>query len=150
MIDDDGSGEMADIVAMRVEGGDLVVRLVHCKYASGDSPGHRVDDLYDVCGQAQKSLRCRRNVPRFFRHLARRERARRNRGARSGFEVGDGDTLIRLEDESRLLQPRFEIVIAQPGLSKAEASTEQLDLLGATELYLKETAFVPLEVWCSG
>jgi superfamily II DNA or RNA helicase len=149
MIDDDGSGEMADIVAMRIEGADLVVRLVHCKYASGDSPGHRVADLYDVCGQAQKSLRCRRNVGRFFRHLIRRERARQARGRRTGFEVGDGDALYRLEEESRLLLPRFEIVIAQPGLSKAGASSEQLDLLGATELYLRETAFIPLHVWCS-
>lgn len=149
VIDDDGSGEMADIVAMRVDGNDLVVQLIHCKYSSGDAPGHRVADLYDVCGQAQKSLRCRRNVPRFFRHLIRREKNRHSRGVPTGFVIGGGETLYELEEKARLLEPRFEIVIAQPGLSKNEASNEQLDLLGATQLYLHETAFVPLQVWCS-
>jgi hypothetical protein len=27
---------------------ELTIRLVHCKYAYGDKPGHRLEDLYQV------------------------------------------------------------------------------------------------------
>ena len=60
IVDDDGAGEIADIVALRTEGRHLVVLLVHCKYSSEDQPGARVEDLYDVCGQTAKSARWRR------------------------------------------------------------------------------------------
>jgi hypothetical protein len=33
VVDDDGTGEIADIVAMRVDGDGLAVRLTHCKYS---------------------------------------------------------------------------------------------------------------------
>lgn len=36
------------------------------------------------------------------------------------------------------------IFIVQPGLSKAQASTEQLELLSVTETYLMETYRLPL------
>jgi hypothetical protein len=39
ILDDDGSGEVADIVAMRVDSQGLLVRLVHCKFSSEPFPG---------------------------------------------------------------------------------------------------------------
>lgn len=149
VIDDDGSGEIADIVAIRVDGEELVVRLVHCKYSSGDQPGARVADLYEVCGQAQKSSRRRHNIGLFFHELIRRERTRLTRHGKSGLQLGESGDLFSLQDEARLLRPRFEICIAQPGLSKAGASASQLELLGATEVYLRESAYAGLEVFCS-
>ena len=44
----------------------------------------------------------------------------------------------------------MEIVIAQPGLSAAGASMQQLDLLACTQSYLQTTIKAPLTVWCSG
>jgi superfamily II DNA or RNA helicase len=76
MIDDDGAGEIADIVAMRIDGDSLVVELVHCKYSSESKPGSRMADLYEVCGQTQKSVRWRRNTEVLFRSLIHRERNR--------------------------------------------------------------------------
>lgn len=35
IIDDDGAGEVADIVALKIEGSELIVNLVHCKYSTG-------------------------------------------------------------------------------------------------------------------
>ncbi len=77
LIDDDGAGEIADIVAMRLEEDVLHVRLVHCKFSSEAYPGARVADLYEVCGQAQKSVRWKRDVGLMFRHLIRREKNRK-------------------------------------------------------------------------
>lgn len=149
VIDDDGSGEIADIVAMRVDDGRLVIKLVHCKATREGSPGARVADLYELCGQAQKSVQWRRNIGLLFRHLIRREKTRRQRHGKSGFEKGDGNVLYRLDEDARLLRPELSITVAQPGVSKAKVSPQQLELLGATELYLHEAAYAPLDVLCS-
>ena len=42
--------------------------LAHCKYSSKSEGGARIDDLYDVCGQAMKMNRAK-SVPEL---LARR------------------------------------------------------------------------------
>ena len=55
-----GSGEIADLVAIRIDPEGLLVRLVHCKCSHGEKTGARVADLYEVCGQAQKSIMWRR------------------------------------------------------------------------------------------
>ena len=149
IIDDDGTGEVADIVAMRVDGEYLVVTLVHCKYSSNYRPGRRVGDLYEVCGQTQKSIRWRRDREKMFATLIRHERDRIRRQRRSGLIVGDGNALYRLAEHAYILKPDFRVFIAQPGLSKGKASNEQLDLLGSTEVYLREVADMPLHVLCS-
>ena len=54
VLDDDGTGELADIVLMRRLDQELEILLAHCKYSSQPTPGARIDDFYDVCGQAMK------------------------------------------------------------------------------------------------
>jgi superfamily II DNA or RNA helicase len=149
VLDDDGTGEVADIVALRIAGDDLEVLLVHCKYSHADTPGARLADLYEVCGQAQKSARMRHYPAAMFQQLIRRETQRVQKHGRSGFVQGDINTLYRLHDESPRLRPSFAISIAQPGLSKAEASEEQLHLLAGTEVYVRESAKARFEVLCS-
>ena len=148
MIDDDGAGEMADVVSLRVDGNDLVIRLDHCKFSSQDAPGARIDDLYVVCGQAEKSCRWRRDVDAFLRHLMRRERNRQKAG-RPGLLHGTQTQLYAIADQAPLLRPRITIAIAQPGLSKAAVSGAQLELLACGEVYLSETANATFEVLCS-
>ena len=63
--------------------------------------------------------------------------------------MGDLSTLHRLQDEARLLPKRFEIVVVQPGLSRARVSAPQLQLLGATALYVRQMADADLTVVCS-
>jgi superfamily II DNA or RNA helicase len=149
VLDDDQSGEVADIVAIRAETDRLHVMLVHCKYSTDDDAGARVEDLYDVCGQAQKSARFRHYVSNMFRQLIRRERNRVQRYGYSGFERGDIQTLYGLHDQARLLRPSFTIAIAQPGLSKAHASLPQMHLLAGTEVYVREVAKADFVVFCN-
>jgi superfamily II DNA or RNA helicase len=149
IIDDHGSNEIADIVAIRAEGDQLLVSLTHCKGTRADAAGARVGDLYEVCGQAEKCVRWRRNIPLLFEHLIRRERRRNERYGHSGLMVGDGDALYRLEEKARLLKPALHVSIAQPGLSKSGISSSQTELLGATELYVYETANATIDVLCS-
>lgn len=150
ILDDDGSGEIADVVAMRIDDDGLLVRLVHCKYAHEGTVGSRVSDLYEVCGQAQKSIMWRRSDLRpFFRTLEDRARRKNQREGVSPFEVGDIRKLYELQDKALVLPRRMEIVIVQPGLSASRASTQQLDLLASTQAYLQTTIRAPLSVWCS-
>jgi superfamily II DNA or RNA helicase len=150
VLDDDGSGEIADIVGLRIDDEGLLVKLVHCKYARGDRPGARVNDLYEVCGQANKSVSWRRSeLFPFFKHLERRARAKRQRTGTSPFLVGNERTFYRLQEQSTLHKRRMEIVVAQPGVSASRASSAQLDLLASTEAYLRNTVNAPLIVWCS-
>jgi hypothetical protein len=149
VLDDDDSGEIADLVLIRREDEDLVILLVHCKFSSEETPGARVADLYELCGQAQKSARWRHHNALLFRHLARRERNRNRRHNRSGLMVGSGETLYRLEEAAPVLRPRIGVVIAQPGLSKARFSPATAQLLASSELYLRETASASFRVLCS-
>ena len=148
VLDDDTSGEIADIVAIRMSGDEIHFMLVHCKFSSEDAPGARVEDLYEVCGQAQRSTVRRVHPAATFQNLIRRERNRQQRSGRDGFEVGNMSALYDLQDASERLRPRFTIAIAQPGLSKARAGRNQLELLAATELYVRQVAKAEFTVFC--
>jgi superfamily II DNA or RNA helicase len=150
IIDDDGTGEVADVVAMRIDQDGLLVRLVHCKYTHSDGPGARVSDLYEVCGQTQKSVMWRRSDPApFFATLLDRARKKEKREGVSPFEIGDVKKLYEIQDRAMVLRWRMEMVIVQPGLSVSKATPQQLDLLASTQSYLKTTIKAPLTVWCS-
>lgn len=56
IFDDDGKGEIADVVALRITDSVVSVTLYHCKYSGADTPGARLGDLYEVCGQAQTHI----------------------------------------------------------------------------------------------
>lgn len=148
VIDDDGSGEAADIVALAIEDDTLLIRLVHCKYSSEPRPGARVDDLYEVCGQTHKSVHWKR-ATELLDHLVRREKHRQATHQHSGLEAGSEATLRSLQLRARLLRPRLEIAVVQPGLSATRVSDAQLQLLACAEVYVHETAAATLTVYCS-
>lgn len=128
---------------------ELIIHLVHCKFSSADTPGARVGDLYEVCGQAQKSIKWREKILKMIQRIGAREARRIQSGGQTRFMAGDVTKLLELQNGAHLLKPKVTIRIVQPGLSKATASPEQLELLGATKSYLMETYMIPLEVNCS-
>lgn len=149
VFDDDAPGEAADVVALGADGDRLRVLLVHCKFARGRRPGAQVKDLYEVCGQAQRSVIWRSKVDRLLEHLARREAKRRRAGMPSRFEKGSTAALRALQARVRELAIDFRVAIAQPGLSSARASVSQRELLGVTDFYLREMAATSLQVLAS-
>lgn len=149
VFDDDDAGEAADVVAIRATPDRIVVHLYHCKYSEGAKPGARLDDLYVVCGQAQKCVRWRDDAEALFRHLQSREGKRLARIAPSRFERGTMAELRKLESMLRSAEREFAVFIVQPGLSRALAEGEHLELLAATETYLMETSGLPLGVIAS-
>lgn len=156
LFDDDGAGEAADIVGIRLDDRiaprQITVDLVHCKYSEGDVPGARIDDMYVVCGQAQRSVMWLHNKDRrsdLFAHLLKREASRVEAGRATRLEVGTRERLVELRDISRTCAVTLRVFIVQPGLAKDRAAEHQLALLGVTEKFLMETYQVPLLVYCS-
>jgi len=157
IFDDDGSGEAADVVAVRVLGeaqspSGLEVEFYHCKYSHGSSPGTRVNDLYEVCGQAQKSVHWMSSAEKrtdLFTHLLRREAKREEREAVTRHEVGNSDLLHSIREMSRIVPMSLKIFIVQPGVSKGQATREQLELMSVTDNYLRETFQLPFVVIAS-
>jgi superfamily II DNA or RNA helicase len=146
VFDGDGKGEVADIVAFRRKGDKVSVGLWHCKYSGADQAGARISDLYEVCGQAQKCVHWREDPRRMLKHLLHQEDARTKSGNSSRLERGTRTDINRMSLAIRQLSFEYEIFVVQPGLSKAKVAPAFLDVLGATELFLKETYSMPLRV----
>lgn len=147
IFDDDDAYEASDIIAIKnyeSEYNKIIFELYHCKYSSQDQPGARLHDLYEVCGQAQRSYHWRHSAIELINHMNRRENARINSGQPSRFEQGGGDELLIIKNmlQSTYCDIEFNIYIVQPGIkrSKLVESQELLSLLGATDLLLKRTA----------
>jgi len=151
VFDDDNPGEAADVVAIRSTDDTLTVHLYHCKFSGSAAPGARVDDLYQVCGQAQKSVHWRdgEGALRLIRHLKYREGERQRKYHETRFEVGDMIKLRELERKSPYLKAEFHVFVVQPGVSVSGASSDQLNLLATTELYLQESYAIPFVVIAS-
>jgi len=146
IFDDDGAGEIADILTFRVSEGLVQVTFHHCKYSSAGTPGSRVKDLYEVCGQAQKSARWRDRPKRMFTHMLKREKLRLEKGQSSRFEHGTAAFLKKLKASWQDYRYEFDVRIVQPGLSRAAIREEGLHLLASVETYLLETRAMHLKV----
>lgn len=72
---DDAAYEIADIVAIEAAGSGKRVHFVHCKYSSDDTPGARLNDIYELLGQCARSARWTDSRACWF-ELARRIRER--------------------------------------------------------------------------
>lgn len=142
---DHGSGEIADFIAVEQADGRLVIRFYHCKGAGGAAPGHRVGDVYELAGQAVKSVvwalkqRVLTNIRRRF--------GLRKGGAR--FIRGDIDLLERLLTEAAAALIDFEFIAVQPGLRKAGLPAELGNVLAAASDHLVRGNFRALKVMAS-
>lgn len=116
---DHRSGEAADfVVGKRGANGTYDVSLFHCKGAGGANPsGERVDDVYELVGQAVKSVRYQ-ILDELVRHLERRTVANRS-GGLSPFLMGNRDQALATLKALQPIDLRLSVVCVQPGLSAA-------------------------------
>jgi len=146
IFDDDGKGEIADVVALRITDSVVSATLFHCKYSGADTPGARLGDLYEVCGQAQKSARWRDRPNRMLQHMLKREQKRRDRSASSRIEHGSAAAIKKLKAGWQDYRFEYDVRIVQPGLSRKAIGEEGLHLLAGVETYLLETRGMRLRV----
>lgn len=146
--DDDYSREIADVITIKEFSDKLSINLYHLKFAIDGKVSGQIKNLYEVCGQAQKSIHWKhKSGKEFFNHLLRRIDKKNNGQECSRLEKGSVDDLIRLSDMAKKKIPiDFNIFIVQPGFSKSNATDDILTLLGVTDKYLTETAGINLKV----
>jgi len=130
---DHGSGETCDFVGVWKETSRTVVRLYHCKGSSESKPGSRVEDVYEVCGQAVKCLKWLRNHEFFLRRLQTRHVP-----PRRAFVKGSLRECVRLLRKGTV-PITYEVAIVQPGLSKGAAQDAVLNVLAAADDYVRRT-----------
>lgn len=149
IFDDDGTGEAADVITIRAQGAVIEIEFYHCKYSREAIPGHRIDDLYEVCGQAQKCIHWMEKPSELFTHMLRREPLIEKGKQASRFECGNQSDLVTIQEMSRSIRVELKIYIVQPGLSRGQVSPSQLELLSVAENYLMETYKIPFGVIAS-
>lgn len=148
VFDDDGPGEIADVVCISANSNEIVIDLYHCKYSHGDAPGARVSDLYEVCGQAEKAVKWCQDYKGIIDRMCHRETERSlKRGSR--IEVGDTQTLMKLRNMIRFYKVKLNMYIVQPGVDSTTVSEDMASILNGTAAYLLETYNIPLKLICS-
>lgn len=140
VFNDDGKGEAGDLVCLKdIDESTIKLCLVHCKGALGGQISNDIGNFYTLCGQAQKSITVKHmGMTRLYNDLKRRHEIWARAGY-SRFLKGDMKYLSYFKEKSRRSKLQFEVIIVQPGGSKAALSTDILKLLGTTELFLKTT-----------
>ena len=144
---DDNSGEIADIIAIKDNENEIIIDLFHLKFAIKGKVTNDIKNFYEVCGQAQKSLiwRHKESID-FFNHLMKREKTKQQQ-KQTRIRKGNFELLEELQDKARWKKElKFNITIVQPGASKANVSPQILNLLGITANHLKKEGGINLRV----
>ena len=141
---DHGTGEIADFVTFTMNEDEIIVGFFHCKGAGGSSPGERVDDAYEVCGQVLKSL-----IWTDERKLHDRIAYRNSTRAESSFLKGNKTELAHIFGKSRKIPIFYEIVVVQPGFSRTNIPDKIAFVLAGANDYISRGRCKPLKVMCS-
>jgi superfamily II DNA or RNA helicase len=135
---DHGTGEIADFITLNEEHDTTTFVFYHCKGSLGASAGARVDDLYDVCGQAEKSV--------IWTSLARFEKRFRQRRQGVRYIRGSWELMQEILERAKDRRQQFEIRIVQPGISKARLTAAMAEILGAANGHFVGVGIVRLAV----
>ncbi len=140
VIYDHGNGEIADYVALKKTDEGVHVELYHCKGSGAESAGSRVDDIYEVCGQAIKSVA--------FANPKKLESKMGLRGRRSGkFLRGTLEEFRTLLDGGQRVT--FEVILVQPGISKTKLNDKMKEVFAAVGDYVTQGGCQRLKVLAS-
>lgn len=161
IFDDDGKGEIADILAFSKDeiGKSVYCRLYHAKYAKEGRISGQINNFYEVNGQVLKSTKwvvvCQNQrvggYKKFFsRILDRAKKGLESKTKRERFMKGDIKEILELE---RLVKKgysiKFEFFVVQPALSKKTHPEDILRLLGGLNDYCKRAFGFQVYVICS-
>ncbi|MGC2237414.1 MAG: hypothetical protein WA584_14725 [Pyrinomonadaceae bacterium] len=139
LIYDHGKREIADFIAFKESESKIEITLYHVKGSGGDSPGDRVNDVYEVCMQAVKSQSWVVNKRTFKNKINSRVKNKSQK-----FLVGDVNLFSEIMDKNKIIEYSFAIV--QPGLSQATFSEKLSYMLAAADDSIIHCGYRPLIV----
>lgn len=138
IIYDHGSGEMADYITIYETDNELIVELYHVKKMGSSSYNNSVGDVYEVSGQAIKSVTWFATKGKLIEKFT----SRYNAGHCSVKKGGDFKDMIKeLKASGKVL--RGSICIVQPGIKKSKVIPDKIqEVLAATDSYVKKAGKV--------
>lgn len=138
IIYDHGSGEMADYITIYETDNELVVELYHVKKMGSSSYNNSVGDVYEVSGQAIKSVTWFTTKGKLLEKFT----SRHNSGHCIVKKGGNFKTMIKeIKTSGKVL--RGCICIVQPGIKKSKAIPDRIqEVLAATDSYVKKAGKV--------
>lgn len=150
IFNDDGNGEIADLVAIRESKGAIQIDLYHCKFCPAKKgqkakPRAQVEGVYEVCGQASRSVKWLYTHEKFFDRLMYRYQ----QSLPKGFDrilKGEPKDLELLRNKCHDHEMIFKFVIVQPAISVSKISAAQLAVLGTTYSYIKSVSAADVKV----
>lgn len=147
IFNDDNSGEIADIITIKDLPNEIKVEFYHLKYAVNGVVSNEIKNLYEVCGQAQKSLIWNhKDGDKFINHLLKRE-SLKNKKSQTRLKKGTLNDLEKLLEVAKVTKPIvYDIYIVQPGFSKQNVSESILYQLGVTSNHIKKEGNINLKV----
>lgn len=151
IFDDDGAGEVADVVAIKedVSNNKLLFELYHCKYSGAPQAGARVSDLYEVCGQAEKCVKWASDPTFMLERLMKRESYRTCNGRATRYEIGNNKLMLTFKNKLKFYSSEYKVYIVQPGVSSSQITPAMHQVLCSAEAYLMDTYAIPLTLICS-
>ena len=137
-------------MAIRETKDAILVDLYHCKYCPAKKgqaakPRAQVEDVYEVCGQASRSVKWLYTHEKFFDRLMYRYQ----QSLPKGFDrilKGDPKDLELLRNKCHDHEMVFKFVIVQPAISAAKISADQLAVLGTSYSYIKSVSAADVKV----
>jgi len=124
---DDGSGEAADIIAVKIEEDGIRVVFAHCKASGKDTAGRRIDDVYVVAGQVVKSVRLAGATTKLREHFKKRTGMVCRKGNPADVQLHLAGTAVK----------KYEVWLVQPGISKSEVTPEMRRVLSSADDYVR-------------
>lgn len=142
---DHGTGEIADLITIKDKNDHVFVNLYHVKKSSKENEGSRVDDFYEVSGQAAKS-----SIWCYPKQLLKGINHRfSNKLGKATFIKGGIEELETLFGDNRQKITKFEIIVVQPGLKKSNISDSVQNILASASEYIQRGGREPLKVLSS-
>ena len=133
---DHSNGEMADYLTFSETDNEIIARLYHVKGHKRKTYNHSVTEVYEVIGQAVKSIKWFMPKSEFIRKMKVR------RKKHFIMKKGAFSDLLKLikSDKKRFVG---EVIVVQPGLSPSgDMSPEVSELLASTQSYVKNAGAV--------
>ena len=145
VIFDHGTGEIADYITIKVSGNGIKVALYHAKGMKGATYNNSVTDIYEVTGQAIKSLIWFSTRGRLVDKMSDRKRS-----GHCIMKRGDFSSLVSLLTDSSF-QVRGEVIVVQPGLSKGNDMPDKLqEVLASADTYIRHSGKMSgMKIWGS-
>ena len=134
---DHGSGEIADYIAIQESEDQLIVRLFHVKKKTAVGYNSSMEDIYEVAGQAVKSITWLTTKGKFVNKVNSRHFAGHCIPVRGDFR----ECIRALRNAGKQLTAF--IVIVQPSLSRSAVMSEKIqEVLAAASTYIKRAGKV--------